>query len=69
MKKQYYKGSPDLLARLLEEATMLGYEAEIVGDELVTYYGKQHRKSKKEVEQEKAERWSKRERNYGYTRG
>lgn len=69
MKKMYYKASPDILSRLLEECHMIGYDAEIVDDEIIIYYGKQPRKTKKQVEQEKAERWSKRERNFGYTRG
>lgn len=69
MKTMSYSGDRFPIDRLLEEFLMIGYEAEIVDNELLVYYGKQPRKTKKQVEQEKAERWSKRERNFGYTRG
>lgn len=69
MKTMRYKGTPELLARWMEEYQMSGYDCYLDGDEIVIYYGKQPRKTKKQVEQEKAERWSKRERNFGYTRG
>ena len=69
MKTLRYHRNRYPIDRLLEEYLMSGYQAKIVDDELIVYYGKQPRKTKKQVAQEKAERWSKRERNYGYTRG
>jgi len=53
---------------LLQEYLDLGYDAEIDGDEIVVYYGKQQGK-KKAHKQQQSEKWSKRERNFGYTRG
>lgn len=69
MKTLRYSSDRYPIVRMLEEYRTIGFKAEIVDDELLVYYGKVARKSKKQVEQEKAERWSKRERNYGYTRG
>lgn len=54
---------------MLDEYKTIGYKAEIVDDELLVYYGKMPRKQKKVRVDEKAEKWSKRERNFGYTRG
>jgi hypothetical protein len=54
---------------MLDEYKTIGYRAEIVDDELLVYYGKMPRKQKKVRDAEQAERWSKRERNFGYTRG
>ena len=69
MKALRYNFDPAVLKRMMEEYHTIGYQAEIVDDELIVYYGKQVRKTKKQVAAEKAERWSKRERNFGYTRG
>lgn len=68
MKSKRIKASPEKLQDLLEEYQMLGIDAEIDGDELVVYYGVRQKKSKKPKNQAQAERWSKRERNFGYTR-
>lgn len=71
MKALYYKTTPEKLQSMLEEYSMIGYDAEIIDEELVVYYGSRPRKSKKNKKEEKkkqAERWSKRERNFGYTR-
>lgn len=68
MKATRVRGTPEKLQQLLEEATMSGYQAEIDGDELVVYYGVQPKKKGK-PRKENNERWSKRERNFGYTRG
>lgn len=55
---------------ILEECLMLGYDAEIDGDEVVVYYGQRQKRSKHKPQQTgKVEKWSKRERNFGYTRG
>lgn len=54
---------------MLGEYKTIGYTAEIVDDELIVYYGKMPRKVKRPRAQEKSEKWSKRERDYGYTRG
>lgn len=70
MKTQRISASPEKLKALLEEYRMIGYDAEIDGEELVVYYGKRAKKSKKKpVRQKSDEHWSKRERNFGYTRG
>lgn len=70
MKTQRFRATPhSTLQEVLEEVRMLGYDAEIDGDEVVVYYGKQIKKSKKQQKQEQTDRWSKRERNFGYTRG
>lgn len=68
MKTLKYKGSRYPIARMLDEYKTIGYRAEIIDDELFVYYGKQARKYKTRRD-EKAEKWSKRERNFGYTRG
>lgn len=69
MKTQHIKVSPDKLAGLLDEYLMSGYNAEIDGDEIVIHPPKARPKAKKPVGSPKVERWSKRERNFGYTRG
>lgn len=71
MKTQRISGTPEKLEQLLEEYLMLGYFAEMDGEELVVYYGQPQKKSKKKNNKQgqKDERWSKRERNFGYTRG
>lgn len=69
MKTQRISAAPEKLQQLLEEYIMLGYHAEIDGDELVVYYGVQQKGKKTGKEKQQAERWSKRERNFGYTRG
>lgn len=68
MKTQRITGSPEKLESLLEEFLMSGYFAELDGDELVVYYD-QEAKKKKVKSTEKTKKWSKRERNFGYTRG
>lgn len=69
MKTQYYKGTPEQLQSMLEEYLEIGYDAEIVDNELVVYYGKRPVKPKKQAHKDqKTEKWSKRERNFGYTR-
>lgn len=68
MKSQRISGSPEKLRELLEEYRSIGYDAELDGDELVVYYGKRQSKKKGHKAQQ-SEKWSKRERNFGYTRG
>lgn len=68
MKALHYKNNPEKLKMMLEEYLMIGYRAEILDDELVVYYGKQPRKRKQTKAQLQQERWSKRERNFGYAR-
>lgn len=68
MKSQKISGTPEKLQQLLEEYRMIGYHAELVGEELVVYYGQVPKKSKKAKHNDKTEKWSKRERNFGYTR-
>jgi hypothetical protein len=69
MKSQRVKGTPEKLQDLMDEAHMLGYDAELDGDELVIYYGQAPRKQHKPKVDKKPDQWSKRERNFGYTRG
>jgi hypothetical protein len=69
VKSLYYKGTPEKLKQWLEEYKMSGYDAKIVGDELIVYLGKPPRKQKKKAEANvKTEKWKKREREFGYTR-
>lgn len=69
MKTQRFGATPGRsLETILEECLMLGYDAELDGDEVVVYYGRQQKKTKRKPPQTKTEKWSKRERNYGYTR-
>lgn len=68
MKTLVYTGDKFPIKRMLEEYLMIGYQAKIVDDNLLVYYGKQPRKPKK-ARREDNDRWSKRERNFGYTRG
>lgn len=69
MKTQRFRATPhSTLQDVLEECRMLGYDAELDGDEVVVYYGKRPKKTKKSKVQDQ-DRWSKRERNFGYTRG
>jgi hypothetical protein len=68
MKTQRYTGTPEKLQDMLEEYLMIGYDAEIIENELIVYYGKRPVQQKSKPVNEKTERWSKRERNFGYTR-
>jgi hypothetical protein len=67
MKTLEYSGSKWPIARMLDEYLTIGYDAKIVDDVLLVYYGKQPRKQKRAVRDQ--EKWTKRERNFGYTRG
>lgn len=60
----------DYLARLAEEARYIGRECKLYDDKLVIFALPQSSKKKRKDEQrdDKAERWSKRERNFGYAR-
>lgn len=71
MKTQRFRATATRsLQDILEECQMIGYDAEIDGDEVVVYYGQRPKKAKKKAQQQqKPEQWSKRERNFGYTRG
>jgi hypothetical protein len=70
MKAMRYQGSREKLVSMRDEYKMIGYDAEIVDNELLVYYGKRPRKlTKKQQQAAKAERWTKRERSFGYTRG
>jgi hypothetical protein len=71
MKTQRFRATEhSTLEEVLEEVQQLGYDAEIDGDEVVVYLNPRQRKSKRKPQQTgKAEKWSKRERNFGYTRG
>lgn len=68
MKTLKYSGNRYPIVRMLDEYKSIGYKAEIVDDELLVYYGKMPRKQKK-VRDDKSEKWTKRERDFGYTRG
>lgn len=70
MKTQRFKATAhSTLQEVLEECLMLGRDAEIDGDEVVVYLNPRAKKGKKPKRDDKAEKWSKRERNFGYTRG
>lgn len=70
MKTQRFRATPGRsLEEILEESLMLGYDAELDGDEVVVYLNPRAKKGKKPKRDDKAEKWSKRERNFGYTRG
>lgn len=70
MKTQRFKATQhSTLQEVLEECLMLGRDAEIDGDEVVVYLNPRTKKNKKPKRDDKAEKWSKRERNFGYTRG
>jgi len=69
MKNLYYKGTPEHLESLAAEYKDAGFDTEINDGELTVFATKQHKRTKKQQRQEQAERWSKRERNFGYTRG
>jgi len=65
MNTQRFRVKPGMLEELLD----LGYDAELDGDEIVVYLKARVKKGKKPKRDDKAEKWSKRERNFGYTRG
>jgi hypothetical protein len=67
VKSQHINGSPETLKRLLEEYTMIGYNAEIIGDELIVHMTPPVKPRREHAKD--GERWSKRERNFGFTRG
>lgn len=77
MKTQRFRATKGRsLEDILEECQMLGYDAELDGDEVVVYLNprskkdKGHKKANKiKSEAGQREHWSKRERNFGYTRG
>jgi len=69
VKTQRIAGSPDKLVELMEEYLSIGYSAELDGDELVVYYGQAPKRQHKPKGNDKPEKWSKRERNFGFTRG
>ena len=65
-----YTGEEATLKRMLEEYRMIGYEAEIKDGELIVYLARQSKKAKKAAKAAaQPEKWSKREREFGYTRG
>lgn len=69
MKNLYYKGDPEWLKSIQEEYEMSGHHTDIIDGELIVYAGAPPKKqSKKEKKKQQAERWSKRERNFGYAR-
>jgi len=72
MNTQRFRVKPGMLEEFLD----LGYDAELDGDEVVVYLkprskkDKSHKKANKiKAEAGQKDRWSKRERNFGYTRG
>lgn len=68
-KNLYYKGDPEWLKRTQEEYEMIGFHTEIIDGELIVHSGQPPKKSKKQAKADaKAEKWSKRERNFGYAR-
>jgi len=70
MKNLYYKGTPEHLESLAAEYNDAGFETEIVEGELTVFAGKRPQPAKKKRQpKDDPERWSKRERNFGYTRG
>ena len=68
MKDQRIRVSEDKREDLLEEFITQGYHAAIVGEDVVVYGERPKPKPKKPTEPVKVERWSKRERNFGWTR-
>ncbi len=68
MKVQRVVVDADKRQGVLEEYQMIGFYAEIVDNEIWVYPSKPAKAKKKPVD-DKSERWSKRERNFGYTRG
>lgn len=70
MKSQRFRATPhSTLQEVLEEVRSLGYDAEIEGDEVVVYLNPRNSKKAKKGQRQDQDRWSKRERNFGYTRG
>jgi len=68
-KNLYYKGTDEHLRTLAEEYNDAGFDTEIVEGELTVFAGKRPQPTKKKGKgNEQSDRWSKRERNFGYAR-
>jgi hypothetical protein len=65
----YYKGTDEHLKSLAAEYIDSGFDTEIVEGELTVFAGKRPVQTKKKGKgNEQSDRWSKRERNFGYAR-